>query len=202
MNTELRPPPVGRRDQIIAAARDIVVREGVEALRMRRVAEAVDITAPAIYRHFADKDELVAGVIEGANELLGSYLRRSLTGENARERFDGSITALLEFALNERHDYELLFFMRSGMRRDRQPLTQRSPNFIFWVDRIRECIDMGDFRKDLDPVLSGVTVWAHMHGMVALHMQGRFDGDEQFRSVYKESLELVLAGLSGNATAS
>lgn len=197
MTTKLAGQTETRRDAIVTAAREIVVRDGVAALRMRGVARAAGITAPAIYRHFADKEELVSAVIEGANELLGSYLRTSLDGEDARDRLDRTIASLLEFGLNERHDYELLFFVRAAMHPDRQPLTRRSPNFIFFLDRIRECIDAGQFRPDVDPTLAGVSLWAQVHGLVSLHMQGRFgDDDERFRDVFASAIGFLMDGLS------
>jgi AcrR family transcriptional regulator len=197
MHNVLERNPSKRRAHIIAAARDIVVRDGVDALRMRTVASAVGITAPAIYRHFASKDELVAGVIDGANELLGSYLRRSLNGTDPRDRLDLLLTSLCDFGLNERHDYQLLFFVRAAMDPDRQPLAQRSPNFIFFLDRIRECIDTGVVRPDLDPALTGVSLWAQVHGLVSLHMQGRFgDDDDRFRDVFGTAIGFLMDGLS------
>jgi AcrR family transcriptional regulator len=201
MRTRPHTRPSTRRDEIISAAREIVVREGLEALRMRDVAASAGITAPAIYRHFADKDELVAGVIEGANELLGSYVQRCLAGTDPRDRLNLVLTALRDFGLNERYDYQLLFFVRAAMHPDRQPLTRRSPNFIFLLDRIRECIDAGVLRSDLDPAVTGVSLWAQVHGLVSLHMQGRFgDDDEKFREMFSTSIGFLIDGLTPAAS--
>ena len=41
-----------RREQIAEAALDIVVRQGIGAVTVRRVAEAVGISAAALYRHY------------------------------------------------------------------------------------------------------------------------------------------------------
>ena len=52
------------REQILAAAVAIIDAEGVEALTMRRLGQALGRDTMAIYRHAADKDALLDGVVE------------------------------------------------------------------------------------------------------------------------------------------
>ena len=59
------------REQILTAAVAIIDAEGVEALTMRRLGQALDRDPMAIYRHAADKDALLDGVVEHvAAELI------------------------------------------------------------------------------------------------------------------------------------
>jgi AcrR family transcriptional regulator len=63
------PRPAGRRpgltrEQVLTAALQIVDEAGVEALSMRRLGQALDRNPMAIYRHAADKDALLDGVVE------------------------------------------------------------------------------------------------------------------------------------------
>src|SRR5207244_10259207 len=52
------------RQQILDAARALLVREGYDSLSMRRVAERIDYSPTAIYLHFKDKQELVFSLCE------------------------------------------------------------------------------------------------------------------------------------------
>jgi AcrR family transcriptional regulator len=52
------------REKILAAALAIVDREGLAALSMRRVAEAVGVEAMSLYHHVANKAALLDGVFE------------------------------------------------------------------------------------------------------------------------------------------
>ena len=52
------------REQILTAAVAIIDAEGVEALTMRRLGQALDRDPMAIYRHATDKDALLDGVVE------------------------------------------------------------------------------------------------------------------------------------------
>ncbi len=66
----LAPPrPAGRpaaltREQVLVAALEIIDADGVEALTMRRLGQALDRNPMGIYRHAADKDALLDGVVE------------------------------------------------------------------------------------------------------------------------------------------
>jgi TetR/AcrR family tetracycline transcriptional repressor len=51
--------PLLRRDAIVAAALQVLDREGYTHLTLRRVAAELDVQAPAIYWHIKDKTELV-----------------------------------------------------------------------------------------------------------------------------------------------
>jgi TetR/AcrR family tetracycline transcriptional repressor len=57
------------RPAILAAALDLVEREGFEALTMRGLASVLGSGAMALYRHFQNRDELVAALLD---ELLGT----------------------------------------------------------------------------------------------------------------------------------
>lgn len=52
------------REQVLNAALKIIDEEGVEALTMRRLGQALDRNPMAIYRHAADKDAVLDAVVE------------------------------------------------------------------------------------------------------------------------------------------
>ena len=54
------------RERILAAARGVVEREGLDALSMRRLAQELDVWPMSVYRYFKDKDELIDAVAASA----------------------------------------------------------------------------------------------------------------------------------------
>lgn len=66
-----------RREQIAEAALTIVVRQGIGAVTVRRVAEAVGISAAALYRHYKNKAEILKAVMEEHQELFMANVRRA-----------------------------------------------------------------------------------------------------------------------------
>ena len=80
--TNRRPAP-GRParislDAIVSVARDIVDDEGFEALSMRRIGEELRAAPMAIYRHVADKDALLAAMLDASyREMPKPHLPRN-----------------------------------------------------------------------------------------------------------------------------
>ncbi|MEU1998020.1 TetR/AcrR family transcriptional regulator C-terminal domain-containing protein [Nocardia gamkensis] len=57
-----RRTDVLNRDEILSAAVELIERDGVEALSMRKLAAAVDVEAMSLYNHVANKDDVLDGV--------------------------------------------------------------------------------------------------------------------------------------------
>jgi len=60
--TEPRTPL--NRERVLAAAVELADREGVEGLSMRRLAAELRVVPMALYKHVANKDELLDGMID------------------------------------------------------------------------------------------------------------------------------------------
>ncbi|MBV2154691.1 TetR/AcrR family transcriptional regulator [Kitasatospora sp. SUK 42] len=74
----VRRPP-GRRAQILAVAADRFHRSGYHQVSMTEVAAGVGITAPALYRHFRGKPELLDRAVRLGLEELAEGLRAART---------------------------------------------------------------------------------------------------------------------------
>jgi AcrR family transcriptional regulator len=69
------------REEILAAAERLLIKTGdIEAVSIRGVAEAVRVTAPSIYLHFADKNELVWAVCERHFAALDEVIEGAAVG--------------------------------------------------------------------------------------------------------------------------
>ena len=62
--SEVRPHDGGLRRDLIAAALELVEASGTRGLSWREVARRADVSHSAPYRHFANKEELLAAVAE------------------------------------------------------------------------------------------------------------------------------------------
>ena len=67
-----------RREQIAEAALTLVVQHGLGAVTVRRVAEAVGISAAALYRHYKNKADILQVVLEEHQEMHMAELRKAL----------------------------------------------------------------------------------------------------------------------------
>lgn len=98
---------------VIDAGLRRVRQRGLDAVSGRELAGVVGVAPSAIYRHFADKDQLRAAIAQAAREQLARAMSqpkaRKLTKASAYARFRAIGEAYIEFALNEPRLYAAAF---------------------------------------------------------------------------------------------
>lgn len=186
-----------RRLPVLDAALAVVRRDGPEGLSMRNVAAEAGVTATALYRHYANKEELVRAAVGEAYRLFRSYLVVDMTGDDAVGWLRLGFDRYLRFALEHRGYYRLLF-ATAHEAADRYPddfAQGRSAGFRQLRDGVAAAMARGALRAD-EPADVALTLYAHMHGLVMLHLDGRFGGDDAlFARFFGRSMERLLTGL-------
>ena len=185
------------RTKISAAAQELYLRDGIEGFSMRKVAEMVGVSAPAIYRHFKNRDELLNEiVVEGLN-ILGEYLRPALDADTPYERLVRMSDRYLSFALEQPKYFDFAFLIPSpGLGQVAEGLERPDwETFRLALEQVAACVEAGIFPPG-DPLETAITIWAEVHGLIALYRTGRFGTDpEAFRAVYARSVERTLRAL-------
>ncbi len=66
--------PQGTRELILAEAMRLIARDGVEEMKVKDVADAVGIQTPSIYKHFENRDAIIAELSRNMVEELAQFL--------------------------------------------------------------------------------------------------------------------------------
>jgi AcrR family transcriptional regulator len=191
----LKPP----RDRILAAAERIHRKAGIEALSLRAVAREVGITPMAIYRHFRDKNALIAALVETGFATWEHRLAEAVRARTPRQRIERALVAYAEFALGEPRMFELMFLVP---RRHIPPApaslaSTSSPSFALLIAAVRDVMREGH-SVHRDPPEMILFAWSTAHGLIALHFSGRFGGDDRvFRSLYAAQVRQLLRLVRG-----
>ena len=177
--------------------RQLLTAEGVAAISMRRVADLVGVTPMTIYRHFANRDELLTRV---ADECLAALAEDSA----GRPRLDDHdqwgrelLDQHLDFALRQPHLYDFLFTQtRPGARQFPDDFRAgRSPTLNLVVEWINEGMRRGLLRQD-DVWEIALTIAALLHGLIALYRGGRIGLPEpDFRTLCHATTNRIIDGL-------
>ena len=100
-----------RQTLIDAALRLIADKRDASTLSLREVARRVRVSHAAPYRHFADKDSLLAAVAEEGFHILNGYLQGGCQKAPADplRQLQGSGTAYIQFAIAHPSHYRVMF---------------------------------------------------------------------------------------------
>lgn len=188
------------RSKILEASRELFLRDGLEAFSMRRVAERSKLTVSALYRHFDDKDALLAALVEASFGAFAGTLMRALDAPQPLDQFRAMLERYFDFAVDHPQDYALMFLTNSrdlgfdklnGQTRD---LLRSS--FRFMAERVEDCIEAGVFAPG-DCDVKAAHAWAQAHGLVSLYVGGQLaaTAPAEFRAMATESIELVISAL-------
>ena len=187
------------RIDILTRACELYLEGGAEAVSMRRLARDLGVTAPALYRHYDSREEMLLDVVAEAYRRLSERLYGALSGRTPAQRLYLAGQAYLDFALDQPKYYEMLYTPAHTLGVDEFPeqVTEQVASVgRFFNDRVRECIDAGLFQA-LDPDDVSRTLWAHAHGLISIYLRGCLHMDaEEFRRHYRASSRRAITGVA------
>lgn len=97
------------RSALVAFAMDHVRRHGPESFSLREAARDAGVTSGAAYKHFADKDELLAAVAAEALKLLAQRTQKATADRKGKDRLAAAAMAYIDFASAEPRLFKLAF---------------------------------------------------------------------------------------------
>src|SRR4051812_25870083 len=97
------------REKILAAGRELLLKEGFDAFSMRKLAAKVNYTATAIYSHFPDKEALLGEVVEQEFIRVRRAFDRTAKIADPIERLAKMGLTFVEFALERPDAFKFLF---------------------------------------------------------------------------------------------
>jgi AcrR family transcriptional regulator len=151
----------------------------------------------AVYRHFRNRDDLLAAAGE---EAFATWKARidAIDREPPLDWMREAARAYLEFALDQPARFEACFVLRTTVER-RYPEDFRagkSPVISLMVARIEEAQAQGLIRAG-DPLEAAVLFWAELHGLAMLQRSGRFAMErDAYLSLCARLIDQILAGMA------
>lgn len=164
-----RPGEGGQlREEILVAAESLLAEAQDEAvLTLRAVATRTGVTTPAVYRHFAGKDDLIAAVCMRVWEQLGRDVRAGI--DSSDDPFQGlrrGAGAFVRFGLEHPVQYRLLMMGAPGRDGARPGQQAATACLRYLAEAAGPCIEAGVLRGD--PERIALRALTALHGCVAL----------------------------------
>jgi AcrR family transcriptional regulator len=169
--------------------------DGVEGVTLRDIGARLGVSRTALYRHFADKGALLAAVATEGFRLLRQHLLDAWESGRNDAAFHDMGVAYVRFAVDNPSHYRVMFggFLE---RRPPEPELQVEAKGAFQalVDAVAALQRDGFLRKD-DPVLAARHIWALVHGIAMLAIDGLLPEPDSVDELMRYSFQRLRTGI-------
>ena len=179
------------RDDVLTAALAIVDDEGLDALSLRAVADALGVQAPSLYSHVEGLPGLLDALSIRVTSEFGEVLRDSVVGVAGDDAVAAFATAYRRWATDHPGRYELT--LRPVTVAEKRTVGRSA---IETMDRVLAAYGL----TGAEATAAGRTLRAALHGFSTLEAAdalGRGDHDQSFRYLVALFLDGIRAGERG-----
>jgi AcrR family transcriptional regulator len=157
---------------------------GPDAVVLREATRAVGVTPNAAYRHFADRDDLLAAVAWEATTLLAERMQRDLvavagrpgTMKWARARLSAIGKAYLRFAHDEPGLFRTAFSAHTGAHAARSDGGESRTPLEILDEALDDLVTAGALPRSRRPQATSLA-WAAVHGLAMLRLADALPDD-------------------------
>lgn len=181
-----------RREEFIAAAKEIINSQGYEACTVRSICQYVGVAPSSFYHCFEDKDEVIFMIAMQVDPFFEENEHR-FTSEDPRENL--ALFMRLYFQQVERDGYEYVWRFHTLQKGNRYKVDNRAGRAVFRIlNRIiyqGSALLYGDMNEDevfnlIMTMLRGQTFdWARNEGRYSLSEAGEKNIPAYVRAVFK-----------------
>ncbi len=182
------------KNALIEAGADILSKDGVNGLSLRKVAQQVGVSHTAPYAHFTDKQALIAAIAtDGYRRLYESIAAVAQCYENdpARQLVEGA-WAYVQFALNDTEHFKIALSGVVEKEKDYPAFVEIAQKSFTLLMQIVNACQAAKILKRGPADLIAVDVWSLIHGFVSLILEDQISHTVLDRYPLREILIFTL----------
>ncbi|MFF9624018.1 TetR/AcrR family transcriptional regulator [Streptomyces griseosporeus] len=157
------------RAACLRAARELLEEDGSAGLSLRAVARRAGVSPTAPYRHYADREALVSAVAAEGYRELTEHLKAAHPAPSTPDDLAAVAVAYVRFALEHPAMFRVMFAEPCDpTSEERVAATAAISAYVQGI--VRDAFPGAD-----DTGALATTVWALVHGLAFLHLDGKLD---------------------------
>jgi AcrR family transcriptional regulator len=159
------------RQEILDAARDILLTEGFARLSMRSIAKRIEYSPTTIYLYFKNKEELLYHLCDEVFERLLGILEKAGDGEaSALARLRAAMQSYIDYGLSEPDRYRIAFMADINPYVSAKNFLDEGKNGFKLLRDFHVKVEaaLAEVSSPLTPSHVVQALWAHAHGIVSL----------------------------------
>jgi len=181
----------------VATARDLISSDGLESVSLRRLAGLLGVTAPALYAHVTDKEDLLRTIAETEFDLLVARFD-AVDEPDPLARIRAHNRAYVAHARERPELFRLMFLFPPDLDGFSSPapgleLPGATRAFNTAATAVAEAIESGAIDA-VDPIMTAITIWSAVHGVASVLQLGFALPREVEDALVDEVSDRLLAG--------
>lgn len=162
------------REVLLESALQLIAEVGPAGFTLRELARRAGVSHNAPYRHFRDRDELMAAVAaQGFRELTQTMLLASQSASGAIDRLKRAGLAYIGFALHRPEHFTVMFDAPTRVETDYPDSAKASEEaFNTLLAFVKSCQDERRFPSGNTREFA-MLAWSMVHGIAKLATTGR-----------------------------
>lgn len=165
-----------RKEQILNTARELLLRDGHNAVSMNRIARKAELSVGTLYLYFASREELFATLQEEGLDLLYERIREASDKKGSPEkRLHHIATAYRIFSEEQKNYFDIINSFLTSQDIVFSP--EMKARVDMHGDNILSCVDevMRELAKEVQVEVeqdtirrSSLTFWGNIHGVLIM----------------------------------
>ncbi|WP_191965561.1 TetR/AcrR family transcriptional regulator [Oryzomonas sagensis] len=159
------------RQEILDAAREILLAEGYAKLSMRSIAKRIEYSPTTIYLYFKNKDEILFHLCDESLERQFEAMDAAADGKSSPlARLRATLRAYIDFGLSEPDRYRITYMTDISPYVSVASILNEGSFGNKLLELVRRRLNdiLVESGSALDPESAFQTLWAHSHGIVSL----------------------------------
>jgi len=188
------------RNIILDVARNIISREGIKGLSIRKITNAIDYSPGIIYHYFKDKNEIIESIVREGYERILALIRSVKRNEKEPEKeIKEAFTNYIKAALASPEEYKA--FMLNGDTSVlnttgilKKGISKKSRTLQLLCDNIQRGINQGRYAP-CDPELTAQIIWTSTFGLIIKLIIEKDISQEQVNRLIDQHFNVLFNGI-------
>ena len=190
------------RERILAAAERCIDRHGIRKTTMDDIACEIGLSRPSVYRHFADRDDLLIVLISRHGRALVERAGKSIPHQGSLA--DQIVESLLYIADHGRRDQLTRYVLDPDSTRLGRRMIASGTSDMLRAELWDSYLDAALANNELPAGVTRSDIYLWIGNVGKMLMRGLEDGDadiERYRSILRRFVAPAFAGAKARASA-
>lgn len=189
-----------RKDQIVNAAKRLIIKHGSENLTVRAIANEVRLSEGALYRHFKSKRDILALLVDTIEaDLLGDIKTNNIAGDSYSNILDTILRGHIS-AIKQRQGISfqvIAEIIGLGDKKLNKRVSEIIAKYIYELKNLlRKGVESGELRKNLNLDGTALLLFGMIQGLINIWTLSNYETnlEESYEASWetlKESIKRI-----------